>query len=163
MWPPKRVFVLLAGVSILLTAATFVAESAYRTRFRRELAALERSIHTFHTFRSSRVDFVRFGNGVPSVEPSLREDVLEGLKVRLGRPSKLDGGDLPQPWLCGYYAVHFVMGHSDDTWPPTGCHVFIWSPRRLRFVHYMNEGKCPEFPSGTCPWRSNPRSTIANR
>jgi len=163
MWPPKRVFVLLAGVSILLTGATFVAESAYRTRFRREMAALERSINSFHAFRSSRVEFTRFGYCVSSVEPSLSEDLLEGLKYRLGRESRLNSGADPKSWLHGYYAVHFTMQHPDNSWPPTSCHVFIWSPRMLRFVHYLTEGECREFPSGSCPWRSNLRSTIANR
>ena len=156
MWPPQtRIVLLVAGIPLLLAGA---AEAAYRIKFRRELASLEYSIDSQHAFRSRRVELSRFGLYAPGVEPSLGEDLLEGLRLRFARPSRLNGGDRPKPWLNGYYAVHFTMQHSDDSWPPNACHVFIWSPRKLRFVHYLTEGECPEFPGGSCPWRSNPRA-----
>ena len=153
-----RLVLVLVGLLLLGTAGV-AAEAAYLVRVRSEFKSLGRSILRSHPQADLRVvQFIRFGESVSSLEPSLFEDLSAALFRWLGVPSNLDSnGPDAERGSHAYYLAAFgveLEGEAEFS------HIFIWSPSERRFIHGGNRwGDCLR---SECPWRMRPwDSTIA--
>ena len=152
-------FVLVLVGLLILGSAGIAAEAAYRARVRSEFKSLERSILNSHPRADLRVvRFLRFGESVSSLEPSLFEDLSAALFRWLGVSSSLDSNGCEcARGSHAYYLVAFGVEYEGED---EFSHIFIWSPSKRRFIHGGNRwAACLR---SECPWRLGPRdSTIA--
>jgi len=154
MSPLRFRFFLILGGLLILGSAGIAAESAYRAKIRRDLASLEAAVLAVHPgFRLTNRSLLRFGKNADSMEPSLLEDLAQGIRRRLGLRSRLDfEGDPDDPWMHAYHVVSVTLEREKNY--QRSDHIFIWSPRELRFVHYYDW--CRGSAEGRCPWRHDP-------
>jgi len=131
-----------------MTAAPIGASLLYKARIRADFADLHRAIQQSHPGRVGRVGHYRFGSDDGSLAPSLLEDAFEYTRARLGGSSRLvyEGGP-------GFHAYHLAAFEVDGG---KHFHVFLWSPRQMRFVHFMNWEYYDPCPTAECPWRREP-------
>ena len=99
MSPLRFRFFLILGGLLILGSAGIASECAYRAKVRRDLSSLEAAVIAAHTgFRLTKVSLLRFGKDADTLEPSLFEDLTQGIRRWLGLRSRLDyKGDLKDP------------------------------------------------------------------
>ena len=153
MTPPRLRLVLVLGAALSLAATGASAEILYRARVHGEFASLERSVRSSHAdgiHRGTR--FIRFGAESGSLQTSLADDLVAWFLRRAGLRSRLDFSEPIDRDLHAYHLVVFDYGDDRHHW----CHVYLWSPRESRFVHYMNWDYYNPCTAEDCPWPNDP-------
>jgi hypothetical protein len=143
----RYIVALLSPIALLLLL--IASECAYRFLIWRQCVSLEREVKQRHSgwvYDGAR--YTRFGNETESLEVSLVADVNAYLRRFTSQPSPLDTDG-----CCSSHAYMTVNFSLDDNKQMIN-HVFIWSPRKFRFVHWANWGaSCDE---KLCPWIHDP-------
>lgn len=142
----RRVFWI--PVALCLPAAPFGASWLYEARIRGEFNALHLSLQKPHGGLLGSVRHYRFGELTGSLEPSLLEDAAEWIRFTAGLSSRLDYEGGP-----GSHAYHLAAFEVDGG---KVFHVFLWSPRQLRFIHFMNWEYYKPCSLPGCPWKCDP-------
>ena len=156
-----RLVLIFAGLLILGTAG-FGTEAAYRSRVRSEFKSLERLVLSSHPGVLNRgVEFIRFGDDLGSLEPSLKDDAIAWLLRSFRMESALDRWKPGDPKVHAYYLVSFNLGELSG--PDYCCHAFIWSPRERRFIHYLNWDLSDVRPVPGCPWPRDPPRPVRSQ
>lgn len=141
-----RWFWVAACTTIALAVSIPTSASAlYRARVIAEANDVMRRVAQGH--HGSQLESVissRFGEPVTSLEPSLARDISAW---RYGAP-----GAENRDWR--HKPAYYLVGVSLQRGLARFSHVFIWSPRQGRFVHFQNWGGCREV---HCPYRFDPR------
>jgi len=134
-------------VSSALVLVLLLAEGLYRYSVRRQLSELVDQIVAGHPgWDRLCPEFTRFGNDSTMPEPSLTRDFFAWSTRKLGWSSELDVDGIPRSRESHAYLLIFF-----ESWKEADkeVHIFIWSPRRHRFVSWdFTRCRRPD-----CPWQ----------
>ncbi len=139
---PRHSVCILSVFSLLVLLLS--AELLYRKRAQSQLAQIWSDVGSAHPdWKELDAEFIRFDAVVVPCEPSLVEDAAAWIRLTLGRRSALR---LSETGRNPYLQVELRSQRGTDF----DRHVFLWSPRRLRFVHRDVPFDCRR---SDCPWR----------